>query len=206
MITEPMNCNKPVFIGINRTLAAEGEERPELPDSLTDYLTGAEIPFSNRDNIRQKILRFLLEERGYLKSDIEVDREILFEADGGKFRSLVDIAIVVGGIMLMVWKCASGSLVSRERQIIAAARLIEDHVVPFSVVTNGQDLEVLDSCSEKITGRGFTAVPFRVDLLKDTEDLPRRKMKDGKIIYEQRILSTYDSISCPSSCRPSNPS
>jgi hypothetical protein len=201
-----MNCNKPVFIDIGRTVAAEGRERPELPDSLTDYLTGDEIPFSNRDNIRQKILRFLLEERGYLKSDIEVDREILFEADGGKFRSLVDIAIVIGGITLMVWKCASGSLVSRERQIIAAARLLEDHVVPFSAVTNGQDIEVLDSCSEKITGCGFTAVPFRVDLLKDAEDLPRRKMKNGKIIYEQRILSTYDSIACPSSCKPINPS
>jgi Type I restriction enzyme R protein N terminus (HSDR_N) len=199
-----MKCNKPVFIDIVRTVAAEGDERPELPDRLTDYLTGAEIPFSNKDNIRQKILRFLIEERGYLKSDIEVDREILFEADGEKFRSFVDIAITIGGRTLMVWKCASGSLVSRERQIIAAARLLEDHVVPLSAVTNGKDLEVLDSCSEKMIGGGFEAVPCRGDLLKQVEDLPGREMKNGKIIYEQRILSTYDSISCSSSCSLNN--
>jgi hypothetical protein len=199
-----MKCNKPVFIDIGRTVAADGEERPELPDRLTDYLTGAEIPFSNRDNIRQKILRFLIEERGYLKSDIKVDREILFEADGGKFRSLVDIAVTIGGRTLLVWKCASGSLVSRERQIIAAARLLEDHVVPLSAVTNGKDLEVLDSCSEKVIGGGFEAVPTRGDLLKEVAGFPGRKMKNGKIIYEQRILSTYDSISCPSSCSLNN--
>jgi hypothetical protein len=104
----------------------------------------------------------------------------------------------------MVWKCASGSLVSRERQIIAAARLLEDHVVPLSAVTNGKDLEVLDSCSEKMLGGGFGAVPSRGDLLKEVEGRPGREMKNGKIIYEQRILSTYDSISCPSSCSLNN--
>lgn len=201
-----MKCNKPLFIDINRAVTAEDEERPELPDSLTDYLTGGEIPFSNRDNIRQKILRFLIEERGYLKSDIETDREILFEADGKSCRSLVDIAVNMGGRALMVWKCASGSLVSRERQIVAAARLLAVHVVPFSAVTNGKDVEILDSCSEKTIGCGFGAVPSRQDLLKEAEDLPMRKMKDGKIIYEQRILSTYDSISCPSGCSLNRPS
>jgi Type I restriction enzyme R protein N terminus (HSDR_N) len=202
-----MKCSKPFFIDIGRTVAAEGEgKRPELPDSLTDYLTGAEIPFSNRDNIRQKIVRFLVEERGYLKADIGVHREILFETDGEKFRSPVDIAIAIGGRTLAVWKCSSGSLVSRERQIIATARLLEDYVVPFSAVTNGQDLEFLDSCSEKIIGCGFEAIPSRQDLLKKAEGFPVRRMKNGKIIYEQRILSTYDSIACPSSCSLNGPS
>ncbi|MEJ2696005.1 MAG: type I restriction enzyme HsdR N-terminal domain-containing protein [Candidatus Sulfobium sp.] len=196
-----MKCNRTVFMDIGRSVAAEGGGmRPELPERLTDYLTGSEIPFSNRDNIRQKILRFLVEERRYLKSDIQVDSEIHFEADGEKFRSPVDIAIIIEGRTLIVWKCASGSLVSRERQIIAAARLLEDHVVPLSVVTNGQGLEVLDSCSERVIGVGFTAVPYREDLLRDAGDLQMRKMKKAKIIYEQRILSTYDSIACPSSC------
>lgn len=201
-----MKCNKPVFLDIGFGVAAESEERPDLPDNLTDYLSGAEIPFTNRDNIRQKILRFLVEERGYLKSDMEPDREIRFEADGENFLSPVDIGIAIGGRTLMVWKCASGSLVSRERQIVATARLLEDYVVPLSVVTNGRDLEVLDPCSEKIIGCGFNAVPSRRDLLKYVEGLQMRKMKSAKIIYEQRILSTYDSIACPSSCSVNKPS
>lgn len=202
-----MECNRRVLVGINRPPAAEEEKsHEELPDRLTDYLTGAEIPFSNRDNIRQRILRFLVEERGYLKSDIEVDREIGFEADGAEFRSPVDISVKLGGRTLIVWKCASGSLVSRERQIIASARLLEDHVVPLSAVTNGRDVEVLDSCSEKIVGSGFESVPSRHELLREADLLPMRKMKTGKIIYEERILSTYDSISCPASCGLNSPS
>ena len=203
----PTKCNRPVFLDVHHALSAEEEEkRPEFPEKLTDYLTGAEMPFSNRDNIRQKVLRFLVEDRGYLKADIRVDSEIVYETDGQKFRSPVDIAIAVGGRTLMVWKCASGSLVSRERQIIAAARLLEDHVVPVSVVTNGQDLEVLDSCSEKVIGTGFDALPSREELIRYAEDRPERKMKSGKIIYEERILSTYDSIACPSSCSLNSPS
>lgn len=199
-----MKCNRPVFLDVHH--AVEEEKRPELPDKLTDYLTGAVIPFSNRDNIRQKVLRFLVEDRGYLKTDIRVDREISYEADGQKFRSQVDIALSVGGRTLMVWKCASGSLVSRERQIIATARLLEDHVVPVAVVTNGRDLEVLDSCSEKIMGAGFEALPSREELIRYVQDRPERKMKSGKIIYEERILSTYDSIACPASCSLNSPS
>jgi hypothetical protein len=180
---------------------AEESPRPVLPDTLTDCLTGKEIPFSNRDNIRLKILGFLLEEKGYLKDDFCVGREIIFDLDGQNVISLVDISIVLGGRTVMVWKCASGSLVSRERQIIASARLLEDYVVPFAAVTNGADLEILDSLSEKVICTGFGGVPSRAELAKDIEGVPFRPVKGKKIVNEQRILYTYDGISCPVVCK-----
>jgi hypothetical protein len=197
-----MRCHKPDFP--NRDFPIENTvdaERPEFPDRLTDYLTGGEIPFSNRDNIRQKILRFLIEGKGYLKDDISTDRKIRFDIEGTETSSMVDISIRLDNKTLIVGKCSSGSLVSRERQIIAAARLLENYLVPFAVVTNGKDLELLDSDSERVIGEGFGSLPSRQDLLKICRGLSFKPTNKKKIIYEQRILFTYDAISCPVNCK-----
>ncbi len=172
-------------------------EQPELPDKLTDCLTGREIPFSNRDNIRQTALRFLIEEKGYSKADISVERQVRFEMDGLLMISPVDISIIFNNKTFILWKCASGSLVSRERQIIAAARLFEHYEVPFSVVTNGKDLELLDTSSEKVIGSGFQSIPSKEELMKWTEGRALRPVNTKRAVFEQRILYTYDSLSCP---------
>jgi hypothetical protein len=197
-----MKCRRPDFITLSSVPAPlEPEQRPEFPDRLTDCLTGKEIPFSNRDNIRQKILRFLIDEKGYRKEDIHVDREIRYDIEGAEMVSLVDIAIMLGSRTLMVWKCASGSTVSRQRQIIASARLLEDYLVPFAVVTNGRDLELLDTSSEKVKGEGFSSIPSRQELFAFSEGFSPKPTNKRKIGNEQRVLYTYDAIACPSNCR-----
>lgn len=200
-----MKCGRPYFLHPRAADALPPVEeipRPLLPDTLTDCLSGKEIPFTNRDNIRQKVLRFLLEEKAYHKEDFRIDREISFDLDGQTVVSLVDISIVLDSRTVMVWKCASGSLVSRERQIMASARLLEDYIVPFAAVTNGADIELLDSLSEKVIGSGFGSMPGREELAKDIKETTFRPVKGKKIVNEQRILYTYDAISCPVACKP----
>ncbi len=200
-----MKCRRPDFL--HPDSLPQGNAGPaqapqhELPDILTDCLSGLHIPFTNRDHIRQKALEFLINEKGYLKSDFAIDREIRFSLDQLETVSLVDISIVLNSKTLMAWKCASGSLVSRERQIIASARLLEDYVIPFAAVTNGKDLELIDALSEKVIGTGFHSVPLRDELIKTAESLAFRPVNKKKVIYEQRILHTYDAISCPSGLR-----
>lgn len=197
-----MKCHRPDFLNLNSLHRDEIQpERVELPEKLTDYLTGNEMPFSNRDNIRQKMLRFLIEEKGYLISDISVDREIKFEIEGQQILSLVDISVILNNKTLMLWKCSSGSLVSRERQIIASARLLEGYLVPFAVVANGKDLEFLDTSSEKVIGSGFQSIPSRHELIEISQGLTLKPVNKKKIVYEQRILYTYDAISCPVTCK-----
>jgi len=196
-----MKCQKPDFLC--RVPAEESyvpPERPELPDKLTDYLTGLEIPFTNRDNIRQRALKFLIEEKGYLKDDIIPDREISFELEQQPVRSRVDISICLDGKTLMIWKCASGSLVTRERQIMASARLLEDYIVPFAAITNGAELELLDASSGEVIGNGFSSVFPRSELSAMARDLALKPVNLKKTINEQRILYTYDAISCPAVC------
>ena len=192
-----MKCHNRQFIPITPSRKIEDlEKHPEFPDTLTDYLSGREIPFSNRDNIRQKLVKTLIEEKGYLKEDISLDRAIRFEMEDMQVCSLVDISIVLGGNTLMVFKCASGSVVSRERQIVAAARLLEDYVVPFAVITNGINTELLDTISEKVIGDSMQLLPSRKELLENSKNLILKSAKKNKLIYEQRILHTYDEISC----------
>ncbi len=174
-------------------------DRPLLPDRLTDCLTGLEIPFSNRDNIRQKVLRFLIEKKDYRKGDFAVDREISFEIEGRPVVSLVDLSIIIDDRTLMIWKCASGSLVSRERQVLASARLLEEYIIPFAAVTNGLDLEFLDSATGKVIGFGFESVTSREELPKGN-NLSLKPVNKKKLPSEQRILYTYDAIACPTAC------
>jgi hypothetical protein len=197
--TNVMKCKRPEFIAIsNKPAHQEPQGRPEFPDRLVDCLTGKEIPFSNKDNIRQKMLRFLIDEKGYRKEEIRVDSEIRYRIEGAEMVSLVDISIVLGNKTLMVWKCASGSVVSRERQIIASARLLEDYLVPLAVVTNGRDLELLDTSTEKVTGEGRDAIPRREELVRLAEEFSARPTNREKLANEQRVLYTYDAITCPS--------
>ena len=192
-----MECHNLKFLYITPVPKNDNQEKhPGFPDTLVDYLSGREIPFSNRDNIRQKLLKTLVEERGYRKEDISLDREIRFEIEGREVYSPVDISIGLGGKTLMVFKCASGSVVSRERQIIAAARLLEEYVIPFAVVTNGINIELLDSISEKVLGDGIQLIPSRQELLENSGNLTLKSVKKKKLVYEQRILHTYDEIRC----------
>jgi hypothetical protein len=198
-----MRCGRPALLNpgfIPRDLPPGQEaERPILPDRLTDCLTGLEIPFSNRDNIRQKVLQFLIEKKDYLRGDFVIDREISFEIEGRPVVSLVDLSIAIDDRILMIWKCASGSLVSRERQILASARLLEEYIIPFAAVANGLDLEFLDSATGRVIGCGFESVPSREELVNRI-DLSLKPVNKNKLPGEQRILYAYDAISCPSAC------
>ena len=199
-----MKCHNRKFLSITTAPKCEDQEKhPGFPDTLVDYLSGREIPFSNRDNIRQKLVKTLVEEKGYLKEDISLDREIRFEIEGQLVCSPVDISIGLAGNTLMVFKCASGSVVSRERQIIAAARLLEDYVIPFAVITNGVNIELLDTISEKVIGDSMQLIPTRQELFENSRNLTLKSAKKKKLVYEQRILHTYDEISCNISSRNS---
>ncbi|MDH4232624.1 MAG: type I restriction enzyme HsdR N-terminal domain-containing protein [Nitrospirota bacterium] len=181
--------------------SGHGEEHEIFPDTLTDYLSGGEIPFSNRDNIRQKLVKALVEGKGFRREDITLDREIRFEIEDRQICSLVDISIGFGGKTLMVFKCAAGSVVSRERQIIATARLLEEYVIPFAVVTNGVNIELLDAITEKVIGSGMQAIPAREELLEHSKNAVPRPANRKKLVYEQRILYTYDAMSCTLYCK-----
>jgi hypothetical protein len=133
---------------------------------ITDFVTGKEIPNVGAEENRQVVEHFLVEQKGYLKSEIEIDGEIEMNVAGETYTSQIDLIVSAndGATRLMAIKCAAGSLGSREREILAAARLFdENYQIPFSVVADGKTAIVLDTVSGKKVGEGMDAIPSKAE-------------------------------------------
>jgi hypothetical protein len=133
-----------------------------------------------------------VEDKGYLKGDIEVRREIPLTVDGEKGISRVDFVIRVADKAFAIIIFGPGSLVSRERPTVAAARLLESYEVPLAVVTNGRDAEVMETKSGKVIAEGFEAIPSKKEALASVHTLAFERVSEKRLEKEKRILYTFD--------------
>jgi hypothetical protein len=166
--------------------------------SLRDYLTGEELTDTDDERNRQQLARMMVEEKGYAKGDLEPRRfvETLFSAEF--VRSTIELVVSLEGKRFMIIRYGPGSLVSRERSAIAAARVLEDqYQIPLAVVTNGRDAELLDTATGQVLASGMEAIP---DYRQARELLPtlvfRERMEGKKRERELRILNTFDVEIC----------
>jgi hypothetical protein len=161
---------------------------------VTDYITGDMIPDIGSEANRQAVERFLVEEKGFSKEDIEVSLPVAFDIDGENYQSRVDLVVCIGKRRLIAIKCAAGSLGSREREILAAARIIDRYQIPFAMVADGKTAILLDTLSGRKIGEGLQKVPSRKKLsasLESTEFLPFPK---ERLRREKLIFRSYDSM------------
>ena len=157
-----------------------------------DFLTGETIVDTLDERARQKIARFLVEEKGYSQDEIEVRQQIVLTVDGNRGSSKVDFVIRVVGKAFMIVIFGPGSLVSRERSTVAAARLVEDYEVPFAVVTNGEGAQVIETSSGKVIAEGLDNIPSKPEALRKLETITFEKLSEERIEKEKRILYTFD--------------
>ncbi len=160
-----------------------------------DYITGRTIVDTHDERARQKIARFLVEEKGYSRDDIEVRREIPLNVDGNRATARVDFVICVDGKAFAIIIFGPGSLVSRERSALAAARLVERYAVPFAVVTNGENAEVLETKSGQVIAEGLEAIPSKGEALEKMGALTFEKVPEKRLEKEKRILYVFDVLS-----------
>ncbi|MDA8432760.1 MAG: type I restriction enzyme HsdR N-terminal domain-containing protein [Nitrospiraceae bacterium] len=159
----------------------------------TDFITGREITDTDDERYRQKLARFLVEVKGYEKDDVLPKRRIEMEIEGRRALSMVDFVVSVSGRPFMVIKYGPGSLVTRERPALAAARIMAGCEAPLTVVTNGEDAEVLDTVSGALLSTGIDSIPGRPaaeEMVRKTAGRPPLSAK--QIEAEKRILSAYD--------------
>lgn len=165
-------------------------------DMIADFVSGEEVPNIGAEENRQALERFLVREKGFDKKDISVDVEIAMTVAGEAYQSQVDLIISIdaGTPAFMAIKCAAGSLGSREREILAAARLFdENYQIPISVVSDGKTAIVLDTVSGKKIAEGLAAIPSKkeaIEMLKSIELLPFPRERRER---ERLIFRTYDS-------------
>ncbi|MGD9239627.1 MAG: type I restriction enzyme HsdR N-terminal domain-containing protein [Desulfobacterales bacterium] len=163
---------------------------------ITDFVTAKEIPNVGAEENRQMVERFLVAEKGFSKEDIEVDVDIEMTVAGEPYRSQIDLVVSVdGGVTrFMAIKCAAASLGSREREILAAARLLDENQLPFSVVSDGKTAIVLDTVSGKKLGEGLNAIPAKGEVREKLNVLQLRPFPIDKREREKLIFRSYDSM------------
>jgi Type I restriction enzyme R protein N terminus (HSDR_N) len=145
---------------------------------------------------RKMVEYLLLEKKGYARE--EVRKQVVFDVilEQETAHSSVDFLVTIEGKKAMVIKCASGSLSSRERQAVAAARLLDSPPVPIAVVADPVTAEVLDVMTGKVVGEGFGAIPVRDQILTVMSERELKPLSPERIEKEKRILLAFDAIRC----------
>ncbi|MEE4312935.1 MAG: type I restriction enzyme HsdR N-terminal domain-containing protein [Desulfofustis sp.] len=166
--------------------------------TLNDYLTGEELVDTDDERIRQGLTKLMVEERGYRKEELQprLSIETLFTRHF--VTSVIDLTVRLEDRQFMIIRYGPGSLVSRERSAIAAARVLNpEYQIPLAVVTNGQDALLLDTATGKTIGEGLAAIPDRqaaLDMLPSLLFLPF--VDEEKRQREKRILNAFDLERC----------
>jgi hypothetical protein len=146
--------------------------------------------------IREVVREFLLSDKGYAADDIETDRrfEIILD-DKTEFTS-VDYLISFNQKRFMAIKCTPGALESRERHLIAFARVVGECQIPYALVTDGSRARLLDTAIGKVIAEGLDSIPDRKRAAEMTEAAKFTPCAPERIEKEKRILLAFESISC----------
>ncbi len=146
--------------------------------------------------VRHMTERMLREEKGYAQSDVA--KKVVFDVVLGKetVTSFVDFLVSSGNRHAMVIKCAAGSLSSRERHVVDAARVLESLPVPIAVVIDQMSAVVLDTATEKVIGEGFDGIPSKQELSGLLAGRESKPLAPEKLEREKRVLLAFDAIKC----------
>ena len=161
---------------------------------ITDFVTGKEIPNVGAEENRQEVERILVDEKGYSKADIAVDVDLELTVAGETYHSQIDLVVSLESTRFMAIKCAAASLGSREREILAAARLLAENQLPFSVVSDGRTAIVLDTVSGKKLGEGLDAIPSNAHAQEKLKEIKRLPFPKEKREREKLIFRSFDSM------------
>jgi hypothetical protein len=160
--------------------------------NLTDFISGETLDDTLDERHRQKIARFLIDQKGYQKSDITPRHELKVSVDDRCARLRISFTVNAGQFIAMVLHYGPGSLVTRHRPTLAMARLIQARQVPLAVVTNGEDADILDGATGKVVAAGLDQIPTKKQLsaIVGTRQWPaipprRREM-------EARVLMAFE--------------
>jgi len=171
-------------------------DTPKTYTLITDFISGKEIPNVGAEENRQRVAQFLVKAKGFSKEDIEVDVDIEMSVAGEIYRSQIDLVVSLdgGSTPFMAIKCAAASLGSREREILAASRLLCENQLPFSVVSDGKTAIVLDTVSGQKLGEGLKAIPSKDEAREKLNTLQMGPFPKEKVEREKLIFRSYDSM------------
>ncbi len=161
---------------------------------LKDYVTGKEVPNVGAEENRQAVEKYLVMQKGFHREDLEIDAPLEIDINGEAYHATLDIVVHLDERRLIALKCAAGSLGSREKEILSAARLLDSYQVPLSVVSDGKTALVLDTRSGKTLGQDLDAIPSREDLRSRFEENDFQPVPENRLEQVKLVFRSYDSM------------
>lgn len=161
---------------------------------LIDFVTGKPVANIGAEANRQAVERYLVDEKGYLKSDIAVDLKIEFPVAGDVYQSRIDLVVSVDGRQVMVIKCAAGSLDSRQKEVVSAARVLGEYRIPFSVASDGQTAIIYDAVAGKKIGEGLQQIPAPDAARERLRQFTPVEVSADRLERDRLVFRSYDSM------------
>ncbi|MEW5912052.1 MAG: type I restriction enzyme HsdR N-terminal domain-containing protein [Thermodesulfobacteriota bacterium] len=165
-----------------------------------DLITGRPLPQGDDEPVRQGIEALLLR-LGYERAQVTVDAQREIAAEGGRLRVLADLLVHSQGRPALVLRCARGSLVTREKEALALARLLHEPWVPLAVVTNGQEAELLEVASGRVLAQGLAAIPGPPELAARLAAAPPHHPTPKETQQAARVYAAFSGFHCEAYCR-----
>jgi hypothetical protein len=163
-------------------------------DMITDYVSGRKIPDIGTETHRQAVEKILVEEKGYPVESIGVDVPLSLEVGGEPYNTQLDLVVRVDNQPFMVIKCAAGSLESRQKEVVAAARVLGPVPLPRAVVSDGHTAMVYDGLTRKKIGEGMDQIPSHAAAGKIMEGFEAEPVDAQMLEREKIIFRSYDSM------------
>ena len=159
---------------------------------ITDFVTGKFVPDVGAEANRQAVERYLVNEKGYRRKDICVDMVLDLEVAGEHYQTRLDLVVFADGEAGVVIKCAAGSLDSREKEVISAARVAFERPVAYAAATDGQTALVYDAVNRKKCGRELASLPSPAALRQKVQQDPPEAIAPERLEKEKIIFRSYD--------------
>lgn len=165
---------------------------------LIDFITDETIQDTHDERYRQKLARLLVEDKGYIKPEIESRCDILVKAEDKQAMVKIDFKVVLSGRIGMIIKYGPGSLVTRRRSALALSRLASSYQVPIAVVTNGEHAEIVEGATGSVISFGLESIPEKSQLIEMIKQAPFNRISTRQAEMESRIVYAFEiDGSCP---------
>jgi hypothetical protein len=162
-----------------------------LGQTIEDYLTGESLEETTYEEFRQSLARILVEEKGYPKENLKAKVAIRFEVDGKDYCRVADIVAYEDERPLLVLFFCAGQPGTFDREIVAAARLIDKGPAPLAIATDTKDAVLMETSTGGVLDQGFASLPDWNRLLKLAREHPAPEISENRLERARRILYTY---------------
>jgi hypothetical protein len=165
---------------------------------LKDFLTGVEMTDTHDERYRQKIAEKLVLEKGFDRADIEADTGIEVSAGGKKAGIKIDFLIRYQHKVVGLIQYAPGSLVTRRLSTLALSRIVRPYQIPVVVITNGEDAEIMEGDTGKVTASGLENLPHKADIIQNYDSFSFRPISAGMFDQASKIVFAFEvDDACP---------